>query len=367
MRIAVCPLILAASLIALSACGKGEKEPQQAPERPSIEVSEVAAADGYGAPGETVNAVAFWSHPSLTFESLLLVATDAGVEALNIETGEQVDAIAQGAVSALSVVYTGSGAGAEAYVVAGRPNGYEFYSIDNASRSLAPVKVESGAPRAGAFCAGRAGDDLALYEISNGDVSERAIDLRDSGLALGDPRKIISMRAHSCHVDDRTGDVIIIARDGGIHRLDPKTGETFGLAFGAADATATALFLMTTAEPENAPGGAVGLLDGETGVISLFDLADGHALGAVRVKSTFDLEAVASATTMAAGYGNYGGVYRDGALAVVTTGDGAPIRLVPWNGVLAAISQPLGETVDPRAPQAVDDDAPVIEIDLIEP
>ena len=361
------PLLSAAALIALAACEKGDKAPPPGPALPAVEVSEVAAADGYGEPGAKVNAVAFWSHPSVNFESLLLAATDAGVEAFAIETGEKVGAVEQGPVDALAVIYSGNGAAAEGYVVAGRPTGYEFYRVDNLTRALSPTSVASAAPRAGAFCAGRSSGAMTLYEIANDGLSRRVIEPRENGLALGDPEPVATTGGIACHVDDRTGAVIAIAADGAIKRIDPATGEAFGLAFGGANATSSTIFLMTTVEPDNAAGGAIALLDGASGVISLFDLVDGHAMGAVRVKATFDLGAVAAATTIAAGYGNYGGVYRDGALAIVTNDGGAPIRLAPWNGVLDAVKQPLGENVDPRAPQSATEDVSVIEIDLIEP
>ncbi len=129
--------------------------------------------------------------------------------------------------------------------------------------------------------------------------------------------------------------------------------------------------LSTGVADEAANGGAIAVLEGASGVIRLFDLADGHALGAVRIKSTFDLKAIASAKAIAFGYGNYGGVYRDGILAVVANGEAGaeqpPIRLVPWTGVLAALQLPLGENVDPRDPSPAEADESVIDIEFIEP
>ncbi|MCB2112712.1 MAG: hypothetical protein KDD85_04095 [Parvularculaceae bacterium] len=365
MRSSVHRLFTAAASIALAACGKGEIEPEPAPEKPVREISEVAAADAFGTPGETVNAVAFWSHPSVNFESLLVAGGDKGLTAYNIESGEKISAAAQGPVDALSVFYSGSGAQARAYVIAGTNDRYEFYSVDNVTRALSPAPLANDAMRAGAFCAGRVGGAISLFEISKEGIAERRIETGENGVTLGNPQKIAPLNLRACHVDERAGDIVVISDDGALLRLDPKSGETFGLAFADAPPTSSALVLTTA--PDQVQGGALALLDGETGVVSLFDLVDGHALGAVRVKATFDLEAVSSARAIGAGYGNYGGVYRDGALAIVTADGGAPIRLVPWNGVLGAISQPLGETVDPRAPQAADEDAPVIKIDLIEP
>ncbi len=355
-----------AVVLTMSAC---EREKNAEPAGPAIEVKEVAAADGYGGAGARINAVAFWSHPSVNFESLVLAATDAGVDVYSIESGERSGGVALGAVSSISTVYAGTGAAAQGYLIAARGAGYDFYAIGNATGAMSPTPVESGATGTGKFCAGRSGNGLALYEFGGDTLAARAISISATGVSLGDPAPLATIADISaCHVDDRSGSIIAIGGDGAIRRLDPKTGESFGLAFSAGGRpSSSALILMTTAEPENAAGGAIAVLDGESGVVSLFDIRDGHALGAVRIKSTFDLDAVASATSIAAGYANYGGVYRDGALAVVSAGDGAPIRLVPINGVLDALSLTPGENVDPRAPQAEAADERVIEIEFEQP
>ncbi len=351
------------ALLAVAACERAKKE-EPAPTAPSIEVREVAAADGFGEAGDAVTAVAFWSHPSVNFESLLIAATDAGVKAYSIETGEAV-ASAVGVVSDISVFYIGAGATAQGYAIARSAGAYSIHAIANDAPALTPLAVSGDAPGADAFCVSGG----LLYEAGSGKLAARDIAIMTGGAVIGDARTVAEAPGvTACHIDDRSGAVITIGEDGAIKRIDPKTGESFGLAFiGNGEASATSLFLMTTAEPENAPGGALAVLDSESGVISLFDLTDGHSLGAIRIKSTFDLDAVASAETIAAGYGNYGGVYRDGALAVVTKGDGAPIRLAPWNGVLDALKLTPGENVDPREPQPAAADELLIDIEFKQP
>lgn len=361
MRLTAAALVF----LLLAACERPAKEEPAEPPARAVEVREVAAADAYGEPDESVNAVAFWSHPSVNFESLLLAATDTGLEAFNIETGERVASAGAAPASALAVFYSGDGQTAEAYAVALSGGIYEFYAIANDAPAFTPLPATNTRAGATAFCAGGG----ALYEAGRGRLAARDIGLSANGVSLSAARDIAPVdKIAACAVDDRAGDIIAISSDGVIRRIDPETGEVFGLAIAeGVKADASGVFLMQTAEPENAPGGAVVLLDGEAGTARLYDLIDGRALGAVRVKSTFDLDAVASARSIAVGYGNYGGVYRDGALAIVTTGDGAPIRLVPWNGVLAAIQLPLGENVDPRDPHPAAEDEGVLSIEFIEP
>lgn len=354
----------ALALLAVAACGRFKKEEPAAPAAPAIEVKEVAAADGFGDPADEVRAVAFWSHPSVNFQSLLLAATDKGLSAYSIETGEAV-AAAEGVFSDLSVFYLGGGAAAQGFALARSQDAYSILSIANDAPALSPLAVTGAKPGADAYCMSNG----VLYEAGNGKLAARDIAIMTGGAVISDARIVADAPGiAACHVDDRSGDVITISEDGAVKRVDPKTGESFGLAFidgGKADESA--LFLMTTAEPENAPGGALAVLDGASGVVTLFDIRDGHMLGAVRIKSTFDLDAVAAAKTIAAGYGNYGGVYRDGALAVVTSGDGAPIRLAPWNGVLDALKLTLGENVDPREPQPAAADELLIDIEFAQP
>ena len=363
MRLSCSLLFSAAAFVALAGCDRAGQPDNFNPTEPAP-AREVAAADGYGDPGDRVNAVAFWSHPSVNFEGLLFAATDDGVRAYNIETGEALSSANLPDADALAVFYDGEGPTAQGYAVARKNRAYAFIAISNVDRSLAPLAVENAASLGAAFCIGRD----TLFELSGDRLVARDIVISAGGVLLQQPRDIATTGPFKfCHVDERSNAVIVIGADGGIRRVDAANGELFGLAFGEAEATASALFLATTAEPQSAPGGAVALLNGGSGVVTLFDLIDGHALGAVKVKATFDLDAIESARSIAAGYGNYGGVYRDGALAFVTNGDGPPIRLVPWNGVLDSLQLPLGENVDPRAPQATDAAESVISIELIEP
>ena len=177
MRLTARTIFAAVSLIALAACGKGGKGSDPAPTEPSVAVSEVAAADGYGAPDAKVNAVAFWSHPSVNFESLLLAATDKGLEAFNIETGETAAEANGAATDGLTVFYDGVGAKAEGFAVVRQNGAYAFYAISNEAPSLNPVSLENAAPVADAFCVGGG----ALYEAGETGLAARALTISSTG------------------------------------------------------------------------------------------------------------------------------------------------------------------------------------------
>jgi hypothetical protein len=366
------PVALAVALLALAACERGKKDEPAEPAAPAIEVKDVGAADAYGAPGDAVADVAFWSHPTVNFEGRLLATAGNALVAYDIETGERSDTAGiDGPAGEIAVFYGGDGAGAQGYALVGDGSDYALFRIDNEAGALSPVVTLTPDEAAARFCVGRRDDATVIYEVGEDALTARTITFNlDGGAVIGDAEPLASInRIKFCHVDDRTGAVIAIGDDGAIRRLDPKTGESFGLAMiEGLIADSSAILLSTAVGDEQRNGGVIAILDGKSGLIRLIDLADGHALGMVRVKSTFDLEAVSSATAIAAGYGNYGGVYRNGALAVVAAaGDAAPIRLLPWNGVLSALQLPLGETVDPRAPSLAEEDEAVIDIEFIEP
>ncbi len=361
----------AAALAALILAGACDRKPDGPLPDPDIgapsaaTVAEVAAADSYGAPGIAVADVAFWSHPSVAFEGLLLAATTSAVTAYSIETGEAAFEIPGGAAD-VAVFYAGEGAGAQGYLLAAGDGAYRLYTIHQDGAGFNPVAMANAGSPAGAFCAG-GGAAPALYEAAGGKLSARALTIVANGAELGDARALADIPdAIGCDVDPLTDEIVAVSRDGAIRRVDPATGAVFGLAL-PQDLTPSASALAVARDESGAAQGQVALLDRKTSVVSLFDAGDGRALGAVRIKATFDLDAINSASRIVAGSANYGGVYRGGALAVVAAGEGAPVRLVPWNGVMGALSLPVAAVIDPRAPEGPAEEEGVISIELIEP
>lgn len=348
----------------LAACDRKIEtaQPEQAPEAPAV--AEVAAADSYGEPGEEVNDVAFWSHPSVAFESLLLAVTDAAIDAFAVETGERVFAL-EGGADSIAVFY--AGAGSPGHLIAGGDGAYRIFAVAADGKSAAPLGglIDAGAD-VPVFCV-RSGPAPAVYEIAGGAVAARTLTIVASRAELGAPVRLADAAgAVACHVDPFTDNVITVAGDGAIRRIDAATGTVFGIALPAGLSPVSSGLAAGRTETGD-PALQVALLDGATGSVSLFDAGDGHALGAVRVKATFDLTAVGSASQVAIGSANYGGVYRDGALAVVTAGEGAPVRLVPWNGVMGALSLPVLAVPDARTPRGETAEEDVISIEVIEP
>ncbi len=355
-----------APLFVLIACEKKpDIVPASEPPPAAAQAAEVAAADSYGSPGTSVTDVDFWSHASIAFQGLLLAATPAGIDAFRIETGELAFAIPGGA-SALEIFYAGAGAAAGGYLLAAGDGSYRLYAINPDGAGYAPVATPNAPPGKAVFCTG-GGLSPQLFEIAGGAVTARSLMIVPNGAEFGPARPVATVPgAIGCSVDPLTDQIVAVGADGAIRRIDADTGAVFGLAL-PENLNPAGAALAAGRNDAGETSGQVALLDAASGVVSLFDAKDGHALGSVRVKATFDLDAVASAKGIAIGSANYGGVYRDGALAVVASGDAAPIRLVPWNGVLGALSLPLSGAIDPRAPAGNPAEERVISIDLIEP
>ncbi len=348
--------------VLLSACDRKAADPAPDATTPT-ETAEVAAADAFGASGDEVNDVAFWTHPSVAFESLVLTVNDAGVEAFAVETGERLFSVSGGA-DAIEVFYAeGSSLG---YLVAAGDGAYRMFAIAADGKSASPLALFDASAEQPRFCI-KGGAQPALYEIAGGTITSRALKIAAGAAQLAAPIRLADAAgATACHVDPLSDNVIVISGDGAIKRIDAATGTIFGVAL-LADLSPTSTGLAVGRTETGDPVVHVALLDGRAGAISLFDASDGHPLGAVRVKATFDLDAVEAATRIEIGSANFGGVYRDGALAVVTSGDGAPVRLVPWNGVMGALSLPVPAVPNPRMPKGEPAEDRVISIEVVEP
>lgn len=370
MRAAPLFFAAAAALALVAACSR--REPAAPPVEAPVPV-DVAAMDELAALPAPATGLAFWSHPTLPFNSLAIAATGEGVIAYNIEDGEEVarlDGIDAGGVA---VAYRGQGPMAEAAaaVFDRAKRRFVFITIDNIDRSFAPgyAPISFAAPVDG-FCFGhsRNEDGLTLYVLSGGTLAAYAFAVDGAG-AGGAQTFAAPEDAAACAVDDVDGAVFVATKAGEIYRFDRGAGFEAPFARSAAVrpvSIGVALNGLVEGAPTDQCCGQIALLDGEDGLVHLFDREDGRALGAVRLIGFDEIEGVGAATAMAAGYANYGGVYRSGALALATNGAAPALRLTPLNGAASALAFALGDPADPRAlsPQ---EEEPVIDIELVNP
>lgn len=357
-------------LAVLAACERKAEAPP--PPVEALRVAEVEAVDELGAFDARINAIAFWTHPNIPFYGLVIAASDNGLVALNIEDGEEVARIDGIEAKGLAVSYTGTGPEAQGYALiseGGEDGGFRLFAIDNATRELSAVSTPAIDVAAGdrGFCLARdeTGEKLVLHQMRKAGWTTRVLAVAD-GAATEVERRTARAggRFLACAADDVGGSFFVIDARGDIHRVDrqgiieAKPFARSGLANPAA--IAIAYNGLVAGGPTEECCGEIAVLNGGDGSVRLFDLDDGRALGQVSLKSSYDVDGVVSATAMALGAGNFGAVYRDGVLALATAGEAPALRLAPLNGVMDALSAPIGLPTDPRAlgPQAEEETAP---------
>ena len=369
-RVGEMRFLILGMLLLTAACSQREEGPAEIP------VSEVTASDELGGFSSAIRGVAFWTHPSLAFNSLLLVATESSVASYNIEDGNQIDEIDGVRPTDLTMSYMGAGATAKGVVIFydTAANAFALYTIDNIDRSFIPMAMEMTAPSAvNGYCLGsqNGGGELSL-RVLTGDGVETFDIAFDGARAAATKADTIETTATmiDCVVDPLDGALFTATEDGKIYRYadDSETTAPFSIA-GAASIVDLGLSMNGLVEGGDTEAccGQLALLDSDTGQVHLFDRDDGHALGIAAISASFDVEGVASASTMGVGYGNFGSAYRNGVLALATKGEAPVIRIAPWTGVLNAVGQPVGAVANPREllPQAEDPFS--IDLDVVTP
>ncbi|MEE2691900.1 MAG: hypothetical protein VX640_10215 [Pseudomonadota bacterium] len=370
-------LTAALTLIALAACGR-EEAPRSGETPAPVDAVEVAAVDQFGPVQGTVTGLALWTHPTLPFNGLVIAAGEAGLVAYNIEDGAEVVRDDRAPLDGVSIAYLGRGPTAQGFAATRTASGdarFRFYVIDNVSREFSLLTMTAGGQRHGArgFCLGRPkdGDGLALYEMTGSGWRATALTVGDGGVSTGAATEGKHKGGFNrCVVDELDGAVFAIDATGDVYRIEAGAAPAAPLtSTGVKNPSAIALALngLTEGGATDECCGQIAVLDGANGVVSLYDHEDGHALGAIRMKASFDVEGVAAASALGFGYGNFGAIYRDGIVALATSEPQSAVRLAPLNGVMDALKQPLGETANPRdlAPQEEDDR--VIDIDVVKP
>lgn len=360
-------LSLAFGALALAcACGKKTESEPATPAAAPAQISEVKAIDEFGPLSARINDLDFWVHPGVPFNGMAIAATDVGLVALNIEDGAEVGRVEGFKASGVEVVYENvfslapdeGAAGAQGLIIAydADAKAFRFISIDNATRELKSLPTLSqGEIEADAFCAGpqyRAPTRVVVLrgaQLRTMETIEGAGGVREA--VFSDPSALAD-EALGCVISKASGDLYVLLKDGRIQRDVMASGareESFATSGAAAPkGVGYALNGIASDGDESDCCGQLFVLDGADASLGVVDIDDGAPLGALKLAASFDIEAVAEATAMGIGYGNYGGVYRDGAIALATNGANPVIRLAPLNGAMQALGVAMGETKNPR-------------------
>jgi myo-inositol-hexaphosphate 3-phosphohydrolase len=386
MRIAVIVLL---SLTLISGCGRQSADAPENSAAPII-LAEAPASDALSGLSAPPTGIAFWTHPNVAFNGLVIVASEDGVASYNIEDGNEVSRIPGVNAQGAAVSYLGVGSQARgllAYFDLGA-SAFKIHTIDNASRAFQPV--EGDIPIRGAlrgFCFGRAADAQSpeLVVLQKGEMTRYTFSVEDNSLtATADITQAAPADVVSCAVDNNDGSVFVARENGAIHRIDSEeAGALFARADIAEVGDVAILLSQNTQADLPSVSGKIVLLDKSTGDLHVFNREGGQAIGVLTVTTSGDDEgsplAVGPAKAMGATGANLGGLYRNGAMALGVTPDdrsdnsadqgvqSAAIHLVPVNEMMNMLDLPNTEPVNPRGVSApVEDDGLLIDIEFVE-
>lgn len=371
-------LSLSAFLL-LAACdrsGSGAKTSAE-PATPAVEY-EATLSDELPGLTSPATGIAFWEHPTLSFNSVMIVANGQGVVSYNMEDGNEVARLNGYNAAGAAVGYLGLGNSAAGFVafLDVDDSAFRFFGIDNASRNFLPLTGGPdirGAVRG--FCLGRAETASAptLFVLQKSKIQIFNLEATADGVsvagssALETPDNLVS-----CAVDV-DGVLLLAANDGAIYRL--VGDDTFAAPFaraGAGDPGDLALLAakqQTSEQTEEATSisGQIILLDKADGALHVFDRTDGASLGKLNFVGTDVLAGVTSADVAGISGVNLGAIYRDGIIAfgveiggvetggVQTEETGPMVRMAPANSLFNALELPIRTSVSPRG------EAPVVE------
>ena len=363
MRLAALAL---SSLLVIAAC---ERQSGGAPAEPAEPVNEVQviASDELAGLAASATGIAFWTHPNVAFNGLMIVASADGVVGYNIEDGSEVSRLPGVDAQGVAVSYFGFGPQARGLLAYfdQEASAFKIHAVDNASRTFQPVEGEipiRGAVRG--FCFGRAlgAHSPSLHVVQRNTLTTYAFSAENSVVtASADIGVSIPNDARACAVNEKDGTVLLVRENGRVHPME-EDGPGAPLLIGALSETGDAAVLLSRNGDEDAPSvqGQIVMLDRATGKLHVYDSESGEAIGVATIILNDEGDALDAAEVMGAASANLGGLYRNGAIALglAPTEDGgeASIRLIPVNGLINALDLTVSEPLSPRgdAPEPED-------------
>lgn len=355
--------LLLAALMFAAACERETSSPAtEAPAATEFEAVSAPVSDELPGLAAPATGIAFWDHPRLSFNGLMIVATGAGVFAYSMEDGTEVSRIDGVNAQGVAAGYFGLGAPAAGFIAFydSAEKSFRFYGVDNESRAFLPLQG-GPAPRGAvkAFCVGRAQDAAtpALFAIEKGRIEVFNLAPDAGGVAVESKAEIKAPdNLVSCAVD-LDGALLAAAANGDIFKLAGENSFAATFARAAVAKPGNLSVIAAASEDDASAAGGIIFLGGlEKGQVQVFDRESGESLGVVALEGTDDMPAVGAADVFGATGANLGALYRNGVIAfgVANAGDGPALRIAPTSTVKNALSIPLGEPVSPRgnAPQA---------------
>ncbi|WOI52469.1 hypothetical protein [Parvularcula sp. LCG005] len=279
----------------------------------SVPARTASVADTLGGFEGEVSGLAFWQHPTVPFMSAILAANgDAGLFVVPLSedgTASQVEGLFNGGVA---VSYLPGGSIAAAYE--GGSGDVQIFAISPADRTLTLLGAVEAANGAKALCF--LGRDLLRIDESGRQHAIRLTIEDDS--VTGTTAPMAGPSAKGC---TSTGKAIyVLAENGNVQKAN--IGDQTGSA---------------EVPPSNPAAISIAALPTTKGPVFLSLLPDGTlqvGRDAIPVTGFADDRAAVLSQAITVGPGNFGGVYRDGVVGVLTRKN--ELKLIPWLGIANA-------------------------------
>ena len=174
---------LATLFVAIAGCEPAAERPDQPPalKTPAIDVLAIDELPGIGL---DTTGLAFWAHPNVAFNALLIVASADGLISYHMEDGSEFARIDDITAQGVGVSYFGRGTDARGVVAAYDTNAQAFrmFEIDNLTRQFEAIPGDlavRGDVRG--FCFGRAIDAQTpeLFIIQSNKISTYGFSVED--------------------------------------------------------------------------------------------------------------------------------------------------------------------------------------------
>ncbi|WP_411820502.1 hypothetical protein ABFZ85_03965 [Hyphococcus formosus] len=350
---AIASIFAFSGLLLISGCDQKREEIVEKPV-PVVDVA-VNFSDELPGLGGEATGLAFWDHPTLSFNGTLIVANDSGVTSYNMEDGNAVSRIGDHKAQGLAVGYAGFGSQAAGFVtfLDTDESAFRFYGIDNASRAFIPL--ETGPEIRGAvrgFCLGRAPSENAptLFVIQKAKLQVFNLAAGSEGIRVANEATIDTPDdLVSCTVDV-DGTAILASTSGAIYRLTDETAFDTPFAEGEIADAGDIIVLASTSGEDSAITGQLLLLDKSTGHLHAFDRNSGLALGVISFNDASNQPAIGNANVFNATSTNLGAIYRNGvaAFGIADSANEPLVRLVPGNSLMNGLSVAVGDPISPR-------------------
>ena len=317
------------------------------------------------------NGIAFWSHPDVPFQGLVIAATPKGVFAHTLEGDEQSegqtgDAASINAKGAALAYFPKNDKSKNAKATAvfstfdENNQAFRFFTIDNALREFSEdILSIPYSDNFTQFClsSNPVNYGIDIYIIDHDKLTIHTLaQLPDGGFDLGEKevRQILDLQ--SCAVAPATKNrsaqtVYGITKTGNIVRL--PSGDT--VAKTEIMNGHLAIF-SSKKDSENPISGSTivnqfFVLDEESAKIHILSSDSGALLGIISLEDYNEIKGVTGASSIAAGSGNFGGLYRAGALALAssTDNDEPAIRLTPFLAIARTLNLEVNTPVSLRS------------------